>query len=275
MIWIKIKRFFYRILGETPATMEMVKYWKTGDSVQAKIMNIDGVNYMQMEGEKYLFPGFPRGYLLFGKLSKLKHEIKNQIFNWTWEQLENARQEWAIVEELTQIIFPRIFEMLKDHRYDIVPPEAMIPSVKEIHRAWTKAVPGEKSYLLRDTLCYILTEDDSYRWRVMDMLEYFNPNTPFKRLKRFILRQSYEESIIKDFDFAMSILEHCEMIDDMKERERLWRRVMVMFAKDKRIIKKFVAICKELNWKKVFMTKADRYFMRGKYYRTDYRLFEY
>jgi len=49
--------------------MEMVKYWKTQSSVQAKVTEKDGVTIMIMEGEKYDFPGFPRGHLLFGKLS--------------------------------------------------------------------------------------------------------------------------------------------------------------------------------------------------------------
>lgn len=247
------------MLGKTPADMDIVRYWKTGESVQAKVMNIDGVSYMQMEGEKYLFPGFPRGHILFGKLSKLKHEIKNRVFNWVWSQLEGNRQEWAVINDLEKDIFPYIFEMLKDHKYDIVPEKAMIPSVREIHRAWIKAVPGIKSILLCKTLCYILQEDDAYRFRVQFMPQFF----------------SIFRSPVKNFEKAMEMLEVAEVIDDMKERERLWKRTFMMLLRNKKWKDAFCKFYKECDWNKVALTEADKYFFRGKYFKVDLDKFEY
>lgn len=259
MKYMYIKRLLYKLLGKTPDTMPMVRYWRTGDSVQAKVMTIDGVSYMQMEGEDHLFPGFPRGHILFGKLSKLKHEIKNQIFNWTWEQLENCRQEWAVVEELKQIVFPRVFEMLKDHKYDMVPPEAMVPAVREIHRAWTKAVPGRLSSQLRDAFCYIIQEDDGYRFRIQFAVQYF----------------SKWRNPLKCFEKAMDMLEIAEVIGDMKERERLWKRTFMLMLKNKGIRNAFLRFYKECDWNKVVLSEADKYFFRGKYFKVDLDKFEY
>lgn len=247
------------MLGKTPATMEMVRYWKTGEAVQAKVMTIDGVICMQMEGEKYKFPGFPRGYLLFGKLSKLKHEVKNQIFNWAWAELESGRQEWAVAQELKDKVFHRIFIMLDDHKYDMVPPRAMVPAVREIYRAWTVAVPGENSYKLRDLLTYILQEDDSYRFRVQWIVQFFykwfNP--------------------IKCFGYGMNILEHAEIIGDMKGRVRLWRRILLMVLRHNQFKDAFLKFYKECDWKKVRLSEADKYFFRGKYFKVDFDKFDY
>jgi len=258
-MFIKLKRFWYKILGHTPATLEMVKYWKYGESVQAKVMKVDGVTVMKMDGEKYLFPGFPRGYLLFGKLSKLKHEIKNRLFNWTWWELEAGRQEWAVVDEIKTKIFPELFDMLKEHKLDIVPPEAMCKPVRELHRAWTKAVPGVKSYLLRDMLVHILQEDDSYRFRVQWMAQFF----------------SKWRDPIKCFEKGMDMLEIGEVIDDMKERERLWKRTFMLLLRNDKWRNAFLKFYKECDWKKVLLTPADKYFFRGKYFKVDLDKFEY
>jgi hypothetical protein len=76
------KRLYYKLIGKSPLDFEQVQYWKTKESIQAKVTHAkDGSQIMWLEGEKYPFPTYPRGYMLFGSLSKLKHEIKNQVFN--------------------------------------------------------------------------------------------------------------------------------------------------------------------------------------------------
>lgn len=247
------------MLGKTPVDMECVRYWRYGEAVQAKVMTEDGAIVMQMEGEKYRFPGFPRGYLLFGKLSKFKHEIKNQIFNWSWWELEKKRPEKEIINELKTVIFPRIFTMLEDQRLDIVPPEAMVPTVRELYRAWTVAAPGKKSYQLRDTLLQILQEDDGYRFRVQWLVTYFG----------------WFGDPIKRFKYAMEMLEHGEIIEDMKERVRLWRRIFLMVLQDEQFKNAFLRFFEEVDWKKIKLSKADKYFFRGKYFRVDLDKFEY
>lgn len=258
---IFLKRLLFKIRGKTPADMEMVKYWKNKDAVQAKVTEEDGVTVMYMEGEKYAFPGFPRGHLLFGPLSKLKHEVKNQVFNESWEMLSKEDSDRLIVEHIRSQALPNVFELLKEHRLDMLPPSKMVPSVREIHRAWTKVAPQSEE--LRDLVTYILQEDDSYRFRFQWIVSYM-PTWAF----RFI-------DPVNAFYKALRWLEWAEVIGDMKERIQLFRTIMCKILKDEHIRKQFTALFREIDWKKVKLTKADKYYFRGKYFKVDLDKFDY
>jgi hypothetical protein len=259
-------RLFFKILRKTPADMEMVRYWQTSESVQAKVTKDEsGAIVMKMEGEKYTFPGFPRGYLLFGKLSKLKHEVKNQIFNHAWGKLEDGMPPKDVVAEIQTVILPRIFTLLEEHRYDMVPPERMVASVKEIHRAWTAITDNPKSLLLRDLITYVLQEDDSYRFRLQWVAGYFNPNSWFQLFS----------NPISLFEKALMLLENAEVIGDMKERIRLFRRIILTLLTNDVWRGWFIKLSNEIDWKKVRMTRADKFFFRGKYFKVDLDRFEY
>lgn len=259
MIKVYLQRKFFKLLGKTPATMPMVKYWKTKDVIEAKVTEKDGVLVMLMQGEDYPFPGFPRGYLLFGKLSKLKHEIKNQIFNDSWALLEKGMDEKEVANVIKYRILPRIFEIFKEHKIDMVPERRMVPAVKEIYRAWTKVAP--ESGELRDLITYILQEDDGYRFRLQWIVTYFG-------WLRFFFP-------IKAFERGLIMLEHGEVIGDMKERIRLLRRVLLTYLKDEETHRKFLAFFKEVDWSKVKLSKADKYYLRGKYFKCDLDKFDY
>lgn len=244
----------------TPAHMPMVDYWKHNKSVEAKVIKAaDGSIAMIMEGEKEPFPGYPRGYLLFGKLSKLKHEIKNQIFNFAWYELEKKVGESEILAKLKGPIFNAIFDLSDETKYDQVPPEKMCMPVKEIHRAWTKVAPGPRSLKMRDIVCFILQEDDAYRFRVQWMAGF----------------RPYWGDPIKRLDKALEWLEIGEVVDDMKERERLLRRVLMLFVRDPRIKKLYTDFDREVDWSKVRLSAADKYHFRGKYFKVDLDKFEY
>jgi len=256
---MKLKKLFYRIIKKSPADMPMVQYWKFKDSVAAKVMKgPEGNLIMQMEGERYPFPTFPRGHLLFGPLSKLKHEIKNQIFNESWWALEDRKPKEEVIANIKDKLFneiPKYFEPLK---YDMLPPQRMCPSVREIYRAWTK-IGGPN--VLRDYLCLILQEDDAYRMRVQWLVGWFG----------WLMKLNP----VKSFQYALTMLEHGEVIGDMKEKIRLLRRILMLALEDKKIRKMFIALFREINWKKVKLTKGDKYHFRGKYFKVDLDLFDY
>lgn len=241
---------------------EMVSYWKTKDSVEAKVMiSKEGHYQMQMQGEKYPFPGFPRGVLLFGQLSPLKHQIKNQIFNDTWAKLEQGISKEEIIKDLRERVFPNIFEIGEKTRYDMLPPEKLCPSVKELWRAMTVIEGGSKMVKnFKEIICFILQEDDAYRMRVQWIVKFF---------------PSWFKPTIKHFEYALQMLEIAEIVGDMKERQRLFRRVMMFILKDESIRKKFEAFLKEVDWSKVKLTKADKYFLRAKYFKCDWPEYEY
>ncbi len=265
-----IIRKWYKLIKKSPIDMPMIGYWKTKDHVEAKLTeNEDGETIMIMKDEQYPQPGFPRGYLLFGKLSKLKHEIKNQIFNDSWAMLEDGIPDQEIIDKMKNEVFDKIFQLADElgWQYEIVPPEKMYKPIKEIYRAWTKVAPSERSLKIRDLLCWVLTEDDSYRFRVQDMAEYFNPNKWYYKLFRI--------DPIKLFGKAIDEITYAEVIGDMKEKQQLLKRILLMFLKDKRIKELFIAFIREVNWKKVFLSKGDRYHYRGKYVKVDRRVLEY
>lgn len=234
--------------------MESVQYWKHGNAVQAKVMEKDGIMVMQMEGEKYIFPGFPRGHLLYGPLSKVKHEIKNQIFNESWALLEEGVSDEAVAEHIRSVL-PNIYKEFEVLKYDQLPPEKMSTPVRELHRAWSKIAPDS---VLKDIVCMIFQEDDSYRWRFQWIVPFFGWGKPEKKLER-----------------GLNWLEHGEVIGDMKERIRLLRRILLVAMKDPQNKKFLHALFKEIDWKKLKLTKADKYFFRGKYFKVDLDKFEY
>ncbi len=259
---ISLKRMAFRMAGITPDDMPMVKYWKMGESVTAKLTKAkEGHTILIMEGEDQPLTTYPRGHILFGKLSKLKHEIKNQIFNYVWKCLDDGTPVYELTQEITGPITDRI---LNDHfkplELDLMPSTKMSPMVQEVYRAWTKVDSSQKSQRLRDMFCLIIQEDDSYRFRVQWLATYFN-------------KRSF--NIEKSFERALEMAEHGEVIDDMKERERLWRRTFMLLLKTHPFGEKFKAFLRELDWSKIRLSEADKYHFRAKYFKVDLDLFEY
>ena len=296
MYFIKkwILRKIFKFLKKKPTDMPMVEYWKKSDSIGAAITRDDnGAIIMKMgsgdKKEKYVFPGYPRGHLLFGTLSKLKHEIKNQIFNQSWAMLEEGKNHAEIIDNIKGIINGGI--PIKDNstlagreymlgekcldivKYDMVPWARMSMPVKEIWRAFTRLEEKSKGSSqksiknLKEIITYILQEDDAYRFRFQWMIGIFNPSAWwFKILFR---------DPVKDFELALDEMVHAEILGDMKGRIRLLKRILMLFLEDKNNQKLFREFCKEVDWNKVKMSEADKYHFRGKYFKVDLDRFEY
>jgi hypothetical protein len=224
----------------------MVDWWMNKEAVQAKVTTADDGSYiMWMEGTKYPFPGYPRGHLLYGTLSKLKHEIKVQYFNDNWARLDhgNPVKTREAVENIT--------ELAKKSKFDMMPVDKMAPAVREINRCIPDA-------MWKDVISYIFQEDDAYRWRFQWMSKYLDKKDP-----------------VGSFSKAMDMLEHAEVVEDMKERIRLVKRVLLEVWKDPEKAKYWIHFVQNLDFKKVKLTKADKYFFRAKYFKVDYPLYEY
>lgn len=221
----------------------------TADAVEAKLVQAPEGHYMMyMQGEKYPFPGYPRGSLLFGKLSPLKHQIKNKIFNETWRMLEEKVPEHEIRAYLYKA-WEEIFTLAEETKYDQVPFERLVPPMKELYRAMTKVGIDNR---LRDLVIFILQEDDAYRMRFQWIAKFF---------------PKWRKPTVKHMVKGLSMLEHAEIVGDMKERQRLFKRIFLFMACDSYTFKAFL---EELDWKKVGLTKADLYFLRAKYFKADF-----
>jgi hypothetical protein len=139
---------------------EMVQYWKRNDSARAKVVNKpDGSLGMKIEGEKYVYPSFPRGPVLMGSLSKIKHQIR-MAFNETR----------AILQSL-----------ITEAKYEMIPPERMTASVRELWYAFEKLENAEvtedmkgRIKLYKEVICMLFQEDDAYRMRWQWLMEHID-----------------------------------------------------------------------------------------------------
>ena len=246
----------------------MVRYAKNENSeVKGMIVRTNEGIKMKLQGEKYLFPGHPRGHILtsdyyYTNFSVLKHQIKNKIFNYVWAELEKGTKDDIIIKEIKRVIFEELSPILEESRFDFLPKDKLCIPVKELWRAMS-LLEKESSYvkILKEVLCFIFQEDDGYRFRwlwVNDRISWW-------------MRWMGAERLIKDFEKALIYLENAEMIGDMKDKIRLLRRGLILVLKDDNIRNLFIKLFKELNWKKIKTTKADRYYFRGKYFKTDHR----
>lgn len=240
----------------------MVSYWKFGDSVEAKVITTpEGHDIMYMQGEKYPFPGYPRGVLLFGGLSPLKHEIKNQVFNTIWAQLEANVPFEIIIEHFRQTTVPNILKIGEKTWYDMVPYEKLNPPIKEVWRAMTAVENGSETFRkIKELLCFILQEDDAYRFR-------------FQWIVKFMPR--WYKPKLSHFEKGLTLIEQAEVVGDMKERMRLFKRVILTLLKDPAMRTRFDALLKEMNWNKLRLTEADKYFFRAKYFKVEFPEYQY
>lgn len=252
--------------------MPMVQYWKTKESVAAKVTrDTTGSLIMKMEGEKYHFPTFPRGHLLFGQLSKLKHEIKNQIFNDSWWKLEAGADRKKVIQDIKDKLFGEIADIAELSKYDMLPEKSMCASIKELHRAMTviekdfTPAQQEKFKKLKEYFCFVLQEDDGYRNRAQWIVKYFKPNWWMWMF----------QNPIRVFEKSLIMLEHGEVIGDMKEKIRLLRRILLLVLENEQIRNAFNRLCREIDWNKIKLSQADMYHFRGKYFKVDLDILEY
>ena len=266
---------FYRV-----RMPEMVRYWQNGDTARAKLVTINGAYAMVIEGEKYPLWGFPRGPVLYGPLARLKNVAKNLVFNATWKLLEDKRPDKEIEEYLFGLAFPMVIEEIKKIKYDMFPPDKLCPAVQELWRAMTvveKQIPDlavrEDIKTLKEGFTFFLQEDDAYRFRFQWAAKYINPKNPLRRLYYLLKRKKY--SFKDELKLVFSFLGHAEITPDMKGRAVLIQRIL-LFLLDKADFGEFVErVMKEINWKKLYLSKADKYYLRGKYFKCDLESFDY
>lgn len=258
----------------------MVQYWKTGDMARAKLTTLkDGSYAMIIEGEKYPLYGFPRGPVLFGPLARLKYLVKNLIFNETWKLLEEGKSNEQVMNYIKAVALPEVLKEVEKSRYDFFPPEKMCPAIRELWRALTvieeKLTPETKTQFktLKEGIAFFFGEDDAYKFRLQFIAPYLNPKNLLRRIYYFVRRQKY--SFRKELESVFNFLEQAEIVPDMKGRVKLIKRVMAVFLEDEEFGELIEAVVKELDWKKMKLSKSDKYYLRGKYFKADFPVFDY
>jgi len=259
----------------------MVDYWRHGDVARAKIVHDkDGSLKLMIEGEKYLYPGFPRGHVLTGPLEELKTKIKNLVFNNTWQMIAENKSPEEILQVLESSVFPELLEEIKKSKLDMTPIDKCVAMVREIWRAWseverkiTNTKDRENFRILKEGITFFFQEDDAYRFRVQWMAKYANPKSILNRIYGFLMRR--KGLPIKEISHLLKILENAEVVPDMKARINLIKTVFLIILQDQKIKEFMEAFYQELNWKKLYLSKADKYYFRGKYFKVEHDHFDY
>ncbi len=258
-----------------------MKYWKTGDKARAKLTTLEDGSYaMVIEGEKYPLYGFPRGAVLFGALARLKHMIKNLIFNEVWKLLEEGKTNEEVMAYIKNVALPTILQEIEKSKYDFFPVEKMCPAVRELWRALTvienklsDPVARGQFKILKQGMTFFFGEDDSYKYRLQFMAKYLNPNNFFRKIYYFVKRKKY--SFKKELELVFDFLEQAEITPDMKGRAKLIKRVTLAFLEDEEFGELIEQLVKEINWKKLYLSKSDKYFFMGKYFKVLWDKYDY
>lgn len=168
---------------------EMVKYWKWGDAARAKITKgEDGNDTLYIEGEKYAFPGVPRGHVLLGPLASIKKAIKQKVFNEVFAELQR---------------------MADDAKYDMTPAEKMAPAVKELHRVFDLMESAEvtddmkgRIRLIKRVFTFFFQEDDAYRFRMQWMFDHLDiDKMKLSKADKYYFRGKYFKVDHAKFDY--------------------------------------------------------------------------
>lgn len=276
----KIIRWFFNRLYRIRLP-EMVQYWKTGDVARAKLVVLpDGSYAMLIEGEKYPLYGFPRGPVLFGPLARLKHLAKSLLFNQVWKMLEEKKTIEEIVNYIFGAAIPVLLEEITKIKYDMFPPERLCPSVRELWRAFTVVENTIENKKLREDLktlkegfTFFLQEDDAYRFRAQWIAKYINPKNPFRKFYYLVRRKPY--SFKEELKTVLDFLGHAEITPDMRGRSKLIGRIFLLILEIPELENLIEQLVKEINWKKLYLSPADKYYFRGKYFKVDLENFDY
>ena len=259
----------------------MVQYWKTGDMARAKLVTLpDGSYAMYIEGEKYPLYGFPRGPVLYGPLARLKHKAKNLIFNEVWRLLEEGKSNEEVMAYIKNVALTELLRETMLSKYDMIPPEHMCPSIRELWRAMGviqerigDSVARDQFDLLKRGITFFFQEDDAYRFRFQWVSKYLNPKSTWRKIYRFFTRTEY--SFPKEMNLVFDFLENAEITPDMKGRIRLIRRVLNAFLEDRDFGNLIEELIGELDWNRLRLSKADTYYFRGKYFKVDAAHYDY
>lgn len=81
---------------------------------------------------------------------------------------------------------------------------------------------------------------------------------------------------VREIHRVLDKLEHMEVTDDMKARIRLIKKVLTFFLQEDDAYRfRAQYFLSQIDQKKVALSKADKYFARGKYWKVDYDKFDY
>lgn len=81
---------------------------------------------------------------------------------------------------------------------------------------------------------------------------------------------------VRELYRVLELMEHAEVVPDMKGRVRLIKKVLTFFLQEDDAYRfRFQWAMERLDMNKVKLSKADKYYFRGKYFKVDHDKFDY
>lgn len=81
---------------------------------------------------------------------------------------------------------------------------------------------------------------------------------------------------VRELDRVLRLVEDAEVVDDMKARIALVRRILVFFLQEDDAYRMRMQWAAErINMKEMKLSKADKYYFRGKYFKVDHDVYDY
>lgn len=81
---------------------------------------------------------------------------------------------------------------------------------------------------------------------------------------------------VRELNRALQELEDAEVVEDMKGRIRLIKRVLTFFLQEDDAYRyRWQWVMERLDMKKIKLSKGDKYYFRGKYFKVDHSKFDY
>ena len=264
-------RYYYRF--HPP---ECVKYGQGSGVAKCRVrIGKDGSRNMEIEGEKYWFPGFPRQHVLIGgSLQKFKKAMKFKIFHAMFN------------------IVPAIKE------------DELSPFLKDIWRVFRMMKHAEITEDMRSEVWNLCLAYTYFMHKGKDVLsgkELMNTLKPlWSEVKYDMIPIEQCCSFVKEIWNALTELEKLETDEDIKDFERTLKKFFCFFMQEddawrfrwqwvferfnRKIYSKydladlanknnyqvrFQFVLSQMNYNKCKLSKIDKYHFRGKWFRPE------
>ena len=98
----------------------------------------------------------------------------------------------------------------------------------------------------------------------------------YEGMKHDIMPDEKCAPAIREMARVFDKMENMEVVDDMKGRIKLIKKVLIFFLQEDDAYRfRAQYFLSEIDQKKVALSKSDKYYARGKYWKTDYDKFDY
>ena len=269
-------RLFFRYLYRFRPP-ETVKYGKLSGFAKAKVTKaVSGALQMEIGGEKYPFPGFPRQHVLMGgSLQKFKLAMKNKSFHVMWGLVPDKFEEEDLSPFLKDIF--RVFGMLKNaevtgdmksevwnlglaHIYYLHKGKDTI-SAEDIMAGVSPSIEEARYDMLPIDQCCSFVKEIWYAIKELEKIETDKSMRDFLKIFRIGFCNFMQEDDAWRFRWQW-VFERLN--------KKIYKKYNIAHLSDSKDYQtRFQFVLSHMDYNKSKLSKADMYFARGKWFKPD------